>query len=59
VPLQKWFLAISFIMYAKKDISSRQLARDLDINKNTAWRMHTQIKESKLENLLFISRRGA
>src|SRR5882757_8602987 len=29
LPLQKWFLAISLILNAKKGISSRQLARDL------------------------------
>src|SRR5271155_5779488 len=29
--LQKWFLAISLILNAKKGISSRQLARDLQV----------------------------
>ena len=31
LPLQKWFLAISLIANAKKGISSRQLARDLEL----------------------------
>lgn len=46
LPLQKWFLAISLILNAKKGISARQLARDLDINKNTAWRISMQIRKA-------------
>ena len=34
IPLPKWFLAISMIANAKKSISSCQLARDLDMNRN-------------------------
>ena len=37
IPLQKWFLAISLILNAKKSLSSCQLARDLDLNQKTAW----------------------
>lgn len=46
IPLQKWFLAISLILNAKKGISSRQLSRDLEVNKDTAWRMAMKIRES-------------
>jgi len=46
IPLQKWFLAISLILNAKKGISARQLARDLEVNKDTAWRMAMKIRES-------------
>lgn len=46
IPLQKWFLAISLILNAKKSISARQLARDLEVNKDTAWRMAMKIRES-------------
>ena len=46
IPLQKWFLAISLMMNAKKGISSRQLGRDLEVTKDTAWRMQMKIRES-------------
>lgn len=48
--LQKWFLAISLILNAKKGISSRQLARDLATRPNTAWRMQMQIRKAMVEN---------
>ena len=44
--LQKWFLAISIILNAKKGISSRQLARDLGVNKDTAWYMQMRIRKA-------------
>lgn len=47
--LQKWFLAISLILNAKKGISSRQLARDIEVNKNTAWSMQMRIREAMLQ----------
>ena len=37
LPITKWFVAICLILNAKKGISSLQLARDLHVNKNTAW----------------------
>lgn len=46
---QVWFLAISLILNAKKGISARQLARDLDINKNTAWYMAMRIRKAMSE----------
>ncbi len=45
-PLQKWFLAISLILNARKGISSLQLSRDLEVNKNTAWRIGMQIRKA-------------
>lgn len=45
IPLQKWFLAISLIINAKKGISARQLGRDLQVTKDTAWRMAKRIRE--------------
>jgi transposase-like protein len=40
VPLQKWFLAISLILDAKKGVSALQLQRNLEIGSYiTAWRM--------------------
>lgn len=47
--LQKWFLAIMLILNAKKGISSRQLSRDLKVNKNTAWRICMQIRKAMCE----------
>ena len=44
--LQKWFLAISLILNAKKGVSALQLSRDLKVNKNTAWRIAMQIRRA-------------
>ncbi len=44
IPLQKWILGISFVINAKKSISSCQLARDLEMNQKTAWYMLTRIR---------------
>lgn len=44
IPLPKWFLAISLMLNAKKSPSSHQLARDLDMNQKSAWRMAMQIR---------------
>lgn len=46
LPLQKWFLAISLILNAKKGLSGRQLSRDLQVNKDTAWRIAMKIREA-------------
>lgn len=46
LPLQKWFLAISIIINAKKGLSARQLGRDLNVNKDTAWRMAMKIRDA-------------
>ena len=54
IPLQKWFLAISLIVNAKKSLSSCQLSRDLDLNQKTAWYILTRIRAemAKKGNLL-------
>ena len=44
IDLQKWFLAISLILNAKKGLSSHQLARDLGLNQKTAWYILTRIR---------------
>ncbi len=44
LPLSKWFLAIAQILAAKKGISSLQLSRTIDVNKNTAWYMQQRIR---------------
>jgi hypothetical protein len=47
--LQKWFLAISLVLNAKKGISARQLARDIEVNRNTAWFMGMRIRNAMFE----------
>ena len=49
IPLQKWFLAISLIVNAKKSLSSYQLARDLKLNQKTAWYMQTRIRVAMVD----------
>ncbi len=49
LPLQKWFLAVTLILNAQKGISSRQLSRDLKVNKDTAWRIAMKIREAMTE----------
>lgn len=44
--LQKWFLAISLILNAKKGLSARQLGRDIEVHRNTAWSMGMRIREA-------------
>ncbi len=46
LPLQKWFLAVSLVLNAKKGLSALQLSRDLQVNKNTAWRIAMQIRKA-------------
>ena len=50
LPLQKWFLAVSLILNAKKGIAARQLGRDLDVNRNTAWYLAMRIRKAMFEN---------
>ena len=47
--LQKWFLAISLILNAKKGISARHLGRDLRVDKDTAWSMAMRIRRAMVE----------
>ena len=50
VDLQKWFLAISLVLNAKKSLSSHQLARDLDLNQKTAWYLLMRIRREMVDN---------
>jgi transposase-like protein len=47
--LQKWFLAVVLMLNAKKGLSARQLARDIDVNKNTAWYVNMRIRRAMAE----------
>lgn len=48
--LQKWFLAISLTLNAKKGISARQLARDIEVTKDTAWYMMMRIRKAFVDD---------
>ena len=48
--LTKWLLAISLILNAKKGISSRQLSRDLGVDKNTAWYLQMRVRRAMNEH---------
>ena len=50
LPLQKWFLAIGLILNAKKGISSRQLARDLELPVKTAWSVSMRIRKAMTDD---------
>ncbi len=48
--LQKWFVAISLVLNAKKGIAARQLGRDLEVNKDTAWYLAMRIRRAMKED---------
>jgi transposase-like protein len=50
LPLPKWFVAISLIINAKKGISSRQLARHINVTKDTAWYIQKRLREAMKNN---------
>jgi len=52
IPLSKWFYAISQILAAKKGISSLQLARSINVNRNTAWYLQHRIRKAMKEDLI-------
>lgn len=44
IPLQKWFVALSLIINAKKSLSSCQLARDIGLNQKSAWYLMQRVR---------------
>ncbi len=50
VPLQKWFLGISLMLNAKKSMSARQLARDLDLTPQTAWFLMMRVRNAMVDD---------
>jgi transposase-like protein len=48
--LQKWFLAISLVLNAKKGYSARGLGRDIEVTKDTAWYLFMRIRKALKEN---------
>lgn len=52
LPLSKWFMAVSIISSAKKGVSSLQLAREIGVNKNTAWLMQMKLRQAMKEDTI-------
>lgn len=52
--LQKWFLAMSLVLNAKKGYSARQLSRDINVTKDTSWRILMQVRKSFVEEHEFM-----
>jgi transposase-like protein len=50
LPITKWFVAICLILNAKKGISSLQLARDLKVNRNSAWYLQKRLRQAMQDN---------
>ena len=48
--MQKWFYAIYLFSHYRKGISSRQLATDINVTKDTAWYMLMRIRKSLKED---------
>jgi len=46
LPLQKWFVAISLVSDAKKSLSSRQLARHIDVPVKTAYSLMQRLRKA-------------
>ena len=44
IPLQKWFVAVSIIMNAKKSLSSHQLARDIGIAQSSSLYLMERVR---------------
>ena len=53
--MRKWFLAISMILNEKNVISSRQLARHIDVTKDTAWYMSMRIRKAMIQQKELLS----
>lgn len=47
--LRIWFTAVSLILDAREPISARRLAKQLGINKNTAWYVSDRIRRAMLK----------
>jgi transposase-like protein len=54
IPLQKWFVAISLMLNAPKDISAKQLQRDLKVTYKTAWNMAVRIRRAMSDQSDFL-----
>jgi transposase-like protein/IS1 family transposase len=48
LPLQTWFLALAIMLNAKKNVSSLQLSRDLNLPYKTTWSLALRIRRAML-----------
>ncbi|MCF7833529.1 MAG: transposase [Candidatus Marinimicrobia bacterium] len=46
IPLEKWFAALALLFKNDKKVSARKLAKEINVNKNTAWQMLQRLNES-------------
>ncbi len=58
IPLQKWFLAISMLLDAKKSLSSHQLARHLNLNQGSTWYLMQRIRSEMASKQGFVMLHG-
>lgn len=56
VQLHKWFLTIHLVLNSPGDISVRQLAKEVGVNKNTACYMIERIRQAMTEELELLLR---
>jgi transposase-like protein len=57
--LRKWFACISIILAERKPVSVRTLAKQLSVNKKTAWQMSARIRSAMPEQRAFFIAIGA
>ena len=55
MPVQKWAIAIYYILTARKGISSLQLSKELGITQKSAWFMLQRIREGRKQGLFKLS----
>lgn len=56
VDLQKWFVAIRLVLSSSGGISVRKLAKEIDVNKNTAYYMLERIRKAIREEPEFLQK---
>ncbi|QIZ70856.1 transposase [Oxynema aestuarii] len=54
IELSKWFRAINLVLNSPTNISVRQLAREIEVNKNTASSMIARIRKAAIEEREFL-----
>jgi transposase-like protein len=52
--LQKWFKAILLITGRQKEISSRELANEINVTKDTAWLMIQRVRKARTDYTEFL-----
>ena len=55
IPVQKWAIAIYYVLTARKGISSLQLSKELGITQKSAWFMLQRIREGSKQGVFKLS----